>query len=116
MGTSMNYMVREEPFLFDTLLTNWLGTDDELATRLNQFDAHVERQREKLHKEERARQDLEDDLAKLRQEELDLSEKKAHFEAEALVCLNGAPVVATHCNLEPRQPHRRARTTHSGHV
>ncbi|KAH6912703.1 AAA domain-containing protein [Coprinopsis sp. MPI-PUGE-AT-0042] len=59
------------------------GTDEELASRLNQFDAHVEKQREKLRKEERTRQDFEDDAAKLRQQELDLSQKKAHFEAEA---------------------------------
>ncbi|KAG2001813.1 RAD50 [Coprinopsis cinerea AmutBmut pab1-1] len=59
------------------------GTDDDLQNRLNRFDAHVDSQRERLAKEERRRQDIEDELTDLRNREVQLSEMKAQYEVEA---------------------------------
>lgn len=62
-----------------------LGNDDELQNRLNRFDQHIDGQKQRLLKEERNRQDIEDELTGLREDELKLSETKAHLEAEAQV-------------------------------
>ncbi|TFK24964.1 hypothetical protein FA15DRAFT_383374 [Coprinopsis marcescibilis] len=59
------------------------GNDEDLQNRLNRFDAHIDGQKQKLLREERNRQDYEDELGALREQELKLSESKAYLEAEA---------------------------------
>lgn len=65
-----------------------VGTDDDLAARLRNFDRHINDQKQVRKTEESKREDLEEDLSRSRKEHVELNNHLGELQHEAKVSSN----------------------------
>lgn len=64
-----------------------IGTDEELQGRLRNFDQNIEKEKVARNRREVERQDLEDELAKMRRSHVELINEHGELAAEAKVLM-----------------------------
>jgi len=65
------------------------GSDEELLSRLRNFDANIIQQKQRRRRQEMERQDLEDELGRARKSHVDLVNEQGELAAEAKVLIYG---------------------------
>lgn len=63
----------------------WTGSDEELQSRLRNFDENIAKQKQNRRRHESERQDFEDELAKARRTHVELVNEHGELAAEAKV-------------------------------
>ena len=79
----------------------WTGSEEELQSRLRNFDENIAKQKQNRRRHESERQDFEDELAKARRTHVELVNEHGELAAEA----KARPPLA-HCDVSPNDYYR----------